>query len=136
MDDVLGTLDVTIIGWGQNHLNLSSKVGHTSMYNRWWYVIPHLGTDFGETCAAIFGEPLEETLPDGWVKAQTLDGGFSILDSVACPGGEGGKSGIMRFNRRFDDSGIESQAVGAVPFNFRPGPAPIPKRTGKPGPAP
>lgn len=32
--------------------------------------------------------------------------------------------GLMRFNRRFDDSLIESQAVGAVPFNFIPEPYP------------
>jgi hypothetical protein len=38
----------------------------------------------------------------------------------------------MRFNRRFDDSSIESQAVGAVPFNFQPGEPPTPKKTGKP----
>ena len=33
--------------------------------------------------------------------------------------------GFMKFNRRFDDCNIESQAVGAVPYNF----VPLPHRT-------
>jgi hypothetical protein len=114
MDEVLGMLDVTIIGWGQNTLNLSSKSGHTGMYNRWWYVIPHLGWTFGETCGDVFGAD---------ATTDTADPLDSILPSVEC-GAPEARSGIMRFNRRFDDSSIESQAVGAVPFNFAPGPAP------------
>jgi hypothetical protein len=109
MDEILGMLDVTIIGWGQTDVNLSEKSGHTAMYNRWWYVIPHLGQEFGETCLTVFG---------------------SLSNRVGC-GAANDLSGIMRFNRRFDDSGIESQAVGAVPFNFQPGPAPPPKATKK-----
>jgi hypothetical protein len=115
MDDVLGMLDVTIIGWGQVNLNLSlHEAIYSSMYNRWWYVIPHL-PDFGETCGAV----------------------FDPLTNIACPSGQDSfitkaKSGIMRFNRRFDDSSIESQAVGAVPFNFRPQPPRTPRRTGVP----
>jgi hypothetical protein len=130
MDDVLGMLDVTIIGWGQNALNLSSKAGHTSMYNRWWYVIPHLGVEFGETCASLFGEITETGFTTDAIKIAT--GVQDISGMVECAGGStsGATSGIMRFNRRFDDSSIESQAVGAVPFNFKPGPAPLPKPTG------
>jgi hypothetical protein len=119
MDEVLGMLDVTIIGWGQSDFNLSDKAGHTAMYNRWWYVIPHLGREFGETCVTIFG-------PNGQVP--------TVQDKVDC--GTGATlSGIMRFNRRFDDSSIESQAVGAVPFNFKPGEPPSPKKTGYVPPA-
>jgi hypothetical protein len=98
MTDVLGMIDVTIIGWGQVMNNLNEDwLKNRAMYNRWWYVIPHLGREFGEKCEEVF---------DG------------ILENVECPVGEA--SGIMRFNRRFDDSGIESRAVGAVPFNFHP----------------
>jgi hypothetical protein len=109
MSDVLGMLDVTIIGWGQVAVNLSTGPFQTAMYNRWWYVIPHLGADFGEDCASVFE---------------------GITDNVRCAGAT--KSGIMRFNRRFDDSSIESQAVGAVPFNFHPLPLRTPQRTGYP----
>jgi hypothetical protein len=35
MGEVLGMLDVTIIGSGQTAVNLSDKSGHTGMYNRW-----------------------------------------------------------------------------------------------------
>jgi hypothetical protein len=108
MDDVLGMLDVTIIGWGQVVVNLSTDSDrYAAMYNRWWYVIPHLGTGFGEQCSEVFG-------------------GLNTTAIVCPPSGtgfnEGAKSGIMRFNRRFDDSSIESRAVGGVPFNFRPRP--------------
>ncbi|EAY20906.1 hypothetical protein TVAG_437320 [Trichomonas vaginalis G3] len=44
--EILGMLDVTIIGWGQGRLNLSAD---DSMYKkqlqRWWWVIPHFGID-------------------------------------------------------------------------------------------
>jgi hypothetical protein len=115
MDEVLGMLDVTIIGWGQTDVNLSEKAGNTAMYNRWWYVIPHLGHDWGETCGAIFGN-LGDSNPD-------------VLPMVDCGNDANSLSGIMRFNRRFDDSRIESEAVGAVPFNFQPDAAPLPRST-------
>jgi hypothetical protein len=111
MADILGMLDVTIIGWGQAGLNLSEKSGYKAMYNRWWYVIPHLGQEFGEKCVEVFGPTVDRI--------------------EACEGNDNTLSGIMRFNRRFDDSSIESQAVGAVPFNFRPDEPPTPHRTGK-----
>lgn len=105
MTEVLGMLDVTIIGWGQVKLNLNEVDAENSgMYNRWWYVIPHLGWTFGESCETVFGPRPAVDLPD-------------IQGAVNC---EGPSSGIMRINRRFDDSSIESQAVGAVPFNFNP----------------
>jgi hypothetical protein len=118
MADVLGMLDVTIIGWGQRQLNLSADTSNQYMYNRWWYVIPHLGRNFGETCGAVFG------VIDGSSPVEHLLG--NIGPSVECPTDD--KSGIMHFNRRFDDSSIESQAVGAVPFNFHP----LPERTQPP----
>lgn len=36
-------------------------------------------------------------------------------------GGENCAAGFMKFNRRFDDSMIESFAIGHVPYNFVPG---------------
>jgi hypothetical protein len=110
-DDVLGMLDVTIIGWGQVALNLGPMDNSNSaMYERWWYVVPHLGKDFGEDCETVFGDETD-----------------SIRKAVAC---DGERSGVMRFNRRVDDSEIESHAAGAVPFNFRPLPERTPRPTG------
>jgi hypothetical protein len=113
---ILGLLDVTIIGWGQQQTNLSTKVSPKALYNRWWYVIPHMGTDFGENCTDIFGARFE-----------TAD----ETASIECPGGENGQSGLMRWARRVDDSNIESRAVGAVPYNFSPLTELTPKPTGK-----
>jgi hypothetical protein len=111
MGEALGMLDVTIIGWGQVEANLSEKHNlHKKMYNRWWYVIPHLGTDFGEPCDWVFGNMVNVTCPGGQTPYGTHVG-YRY-------------SGIMRINRRFDDSYIESHAVGAVPFNFNPEPRP------------
>ncbi|OHT17299.1 hypothetical protein TRFO_12432 [Tritrichomonas foetus] len=106
--EIVGMLDVTIIGWGQieNELN---ETAFNQTHNRWWYVIPHFGKDFGEPCEVIF----------------TAD----ELTEYDCPSGS--RSGVMRFNRRFDDSNIESQAVGAVPFNFQPKPYRTPRPTWK-----
>lgn len=113
-EPVIGMLDVTIIGWGQQCVNLSrDAVFHTGNNHRWWYVIPHLGTYFGETCESIFGSITAKN-------AQAITSDIeteSIVDHIECPGS---RSGLMRFNRRFDDSHIETNAVGAVPFNFRP----------------
>lgn len=109
----LGMLDVTIIGWGQWAINMSRDTGyHTGWCNRWWYVIPHLGTDWGENCSVVFGSLGRKNV--GYINDTTIG---SIERLVNCPGT---KSGIMRVNRRFDDSSIESMAVGAVPFNFVP----------------
>lgn len=115
-EDVIGMLDVTIIGWGQKAVNLSQdRAFNTGMYNRWWYVIPHLGKQWGETCGTIFGELAKKD--SGYIEDSALG---SIQNFVEC-GGENDLSGIMRINRRFDDCSIESQSVGAVPFNFVPG---------------
>lgn len=114
MTDVIGMLDVTIIGWGQEQVNLSSTENYKAMFSRWWYVIPHLGA-FGESCESIFGD----------IEAGDSVSQSSILDYVQCDTSK--RSGIMRWNRRFDDSGIESQAVGAVPYNFVPKPYRTPK---------
>lgn len=38
--EILGMLDVTIIGWGQDQLNLSSTSGYSTKLKRWWWVIP------------------------------------------------------------------------------------------------
>jgi hypothetical protein len=100
---------------GQTEVNLSEKAGNTAMYNIWSYVIRHFGHDWGETCGAIFGN-LGDSNPE-------------LLPRVDCGDDANSFSGIMRFNRRFDDSSIESQAVGAIPFNFQPDAAPLPKST-------
>ena len=96
---ILGMLDVTIIGWGQTRPVIENGPSFTGMRNRWWFVIPHLGKDFGEYCENVYTSESER-------------------EAYNCPAGE--RSGIMRFNRRFDDSLIETMAVGAVPFNFVP----------------
>jgi hypothetical protein len=46
---------VTIIGWGQSDLDLSlsDKARRSAMHDRWWFLIPHLGPAFGESCGDI-----------------------------------------------------------------------------------
>lgn len=118
---IIGTMDVTIIGWGQQAVNLSRDAWfHTGTQNRWWYVIPHLGADFGEPCDNIWGEITVKNVRAINSDIQT----DAINDHIECPGS---RSGVMRFNRRFDEAKIESHAVGAIPFNFRPMPYKTPK---------
>ena len=88
----LGMLDVTIIGWGQVD-GLSDATDQTETKQRWWWVIPHLGTEFG-------------------ISVNSTEVGVRVNNNG---------NGFMKFNRRFDDCLIESQAVGAVPYNFVPG---------------
>ncbi|KAH0785896.1 putative tubulointerstitial nephritis antigen [Histomonas meleagridis] len=45
-ESIIGSLDVTIIGWGQQNSTDNTPSG-------WWYVIPHLGRDFGASCTTI-----------------------------------------------------------------------------------
>ena len=104
----LGMLDVTIIGWGQ----YSSKVevDPTESKNRWWWVIPHLGDDFGVQMNV--DEPKDDST-DPAAKTITVTSGSTETEGNH-------NRGFMKFNRRFDDCLIESQAVGAVPYNFIP----------------
>lgn len=97
-DPILGLMDVTIIGWGQ------------SKKEKWWYVIPHLGMDFGEKASVIFPTKEEQAF-------------FGYRNKSATT------TGIMRFALGSNEGKIESHAVGAVPFNFQPKPL----RTPKPG---
>ena len=84
-------LDVTIIGWGEDSTAL--ELSPTETKHRWWWVIPHLGKEFG-------------------IPYDSAETGYT-LNSVE-------EKGFMKFNRRFDDCLIESQAVGPVPYNFIP----------------
>ena len=95
----LGMLDVTIIGWGENTSAVSNSP--TESLNRWWYVIPHLGSEFG------IALNVSETDKDGGSETN-----YTINN--------GNTKGFMKFNRRFDDCMIESQAIGPVPYNFVP----------------
>lgn len=92
-DKIIGMMDVTIIGWGKAYQIKSERE------EKWWYVIPHLGTDFGETAGSLFNDDERKAL------------GLENPNQ---------KTGIMRFNMSYDDSGIESQSIGAVPYNFIP----------------
>ncbi|OHS98272.1 hypothetical protein TRFO_35334 [Tritrichomonas foetus] len=129
--EILGMLDVTIIGWGQVAINLSTKATlHQQLRTRWWYVVPHFGYEWGCTCSEVFGVPKKlgdsGNVPHNYANDDTSDqetSEYSDLTSIVdrCASGSSSTlTGIVRFNRRFDDSNIESQAVGAVPFNFRP----------------
>jgi len=57
--EILGMLDVTIIGWGQSMINLIQTSTTIEEKQRWWYVIPHLGIDFGLTCKELLS-PIEQ----------------------------------------------------------------------------
>lgn len=81
----LGMIDVTIIGWG-------TEVGG----EKYWWVIPHFGCDFGISLGEGFPKPTGSNC-DG-----DVNGGF------------------MKIRRNHDDLFIETNAVGAVPFNFIP----------------
>ncbi|EAY09735.1 hypothetical protein TVAG_413850 [Trichomonas vaginalis G3] len=52
------------------------------------------------------------------------------LEIVGSGNGKQGNNikGFMRFNRMFDDCNIESNSIGAVPYNF----VPLPHRTPSP----
>lgn len=157
-DEILGMLDVTIIGWGQKRVNLTSDSSNKQLKQRWWYVIPHLGLNYGLQCqnlmAPISAEPNGD-LPDSYknndhVNVRYLNptksssqqdaNGFVFIfgnkdsaNEVSCSTssyeGKQQRTGIIKFNRRFDDSNIESQAVGAVPWNFIPKPWRTPSAT-------
>ena len=124
--DAIGMLDVTIIGWGQQHLNLSS---YSSSYNytklRWWYVIPHLGEFNDEPDTELFVTGNGDSYTD-------LEQGSYVFDAeklvIGTPVSDIRKS-LIRFNRRFDDCNIESHAVGAAPYNFVPHPYRTPEPT-------
>jgi len=146
-DEVLGMLDVTIIGWGQDKVNLTNTPNeNTQMNKRWWYVIPHLGLNYGLKCSELLADIANtDSTKDVTDSFKTGTYVTSVSYRHISPTGEydntavsgikfnfGGatcgtdnlnnqaRTGIMKFNRRFDDSNIESQAVGAVPFNFVP----------------
>jgi len=118
--DVLGMLDVTIIGWGQTQVNLSTNASaYSKDKERWWWVIPHFGCDFGLPISSISKDNSTDLIGIG----SYLEPTGSNCDGMSEP------KGIMKFNRRFDDSLIESQAVGAVPYNFVPLPIRTPEQT-------
>ena len=120
--EVIGMLDVTIIGWGQAKVNLSTDAAsHTATKNRWWWVIPHLGCDFGLEQTEIVS-----TTTGTNVSLKLGIQKFSVTGSNC---NATNNKGIMKFNRRFDDCNIESNAVGAVPFNFYPMPVRTPEQT-------
>ncbi|EAY15967.1 hypothetical protein TVAG_262170 [Trichomonas vaginalis G3] len=141
---ILGMLDVTIIGWGQKQLNISND---SSMYkeklNRWWWVIPQFGINWGikydncnadgKNCVDDFKEVNDK---NNEIKLNSLivtGAGINKTDSknilmTEVQQTEIGNGGFMKFNRRFDDCNIESNAVGAVPYNF----VPLPHRTPEP----
>lgn len=128
---ILGMLDVTIIGWGQNELNLSTDATkYTKNLYRYWWVIPHFGSDFGISYPACNTTTCKDnatlvTSSTDQIKLGTIK--ITGLYSGAQTGGKNYK-GFMKFNRRFDDCNIESHAVGAVPYNF----VPLPYRTPSP----
>jgi len=151
--DILGMLDVTIIGWGQKSINLTRTTTGTSPNDneRWWYVIPHLGTNFGLTCKELFDKMDGNTNPfditdtfkvsasvsmkwDKRIKTGTDPSeiqfvfGEGIICDTSNVENNYAQTGVMKFIRRYDDSNIESQAVGAVPYNF----IPMPWRTLQP----
>jgi len=120
-ESVIGMLDVTIFGWGQERVNLSvDSASHTTTKNRWWWVIPHLGCDFGLDVSQI-------NATDTFTNTSIFYGLGVGAGNFKTTGSNCSSQtkGIMKFNRRFDDSNIESHAVGAVPFNF----VPLPVRT-------
>ena len=133
VDDPIGMLDVTIIGWGQALLNLSS---YEDSYNqtklRWWYVIPHLGA-FKETSDSDFWatgstDNTEEKLASGEYVFDASNIKYQFYSDSYVEGKQFDQ-GLIKFNRRFDDCNIESHAVGAVPFNFIPHPYRTPEET-------
>ena len=126
LDPPIGMLDVTIIGWGQTVLNLSS---YDDSYNytklRWWFVIPHLG-EFNNNPESDFW-----MTGKGTANADLNDGTYIFDASVVKPAitGQDLTRSLIKFNRRFDDCNIESHAVGAVPYNFVPHPYRTPEET-------
>ena len=169
--EILGMLDVTIIGWGQEKVNLTDNDDlNTKLRQRWWYVIPHLGTDFGLECKTLMeilsrsendvddlynpnqfspdsygfgGITYKSVGPTGTIGTAIAgfyfvfgngtvcgtDGPYSYIENPYNSDPDPYRTGIIKFNRRFDDSTIESQAVGAVPFNFIPKPWRTPAST-------
>jgi hypothetical protein len=127
----IGMLDITIVGWGQTALNLSSSDGGNATKLRWWYVIPHLGLEYNTGNDQYFN--LGDTSISSSDKVS--DGSFVYNIKEAKTTGPGASSdnllykSLMLFNRRFDDCNIESHAVGAVPYNFVPLPFRTPSET-------
>ncbi|EAX92631.1 hypothetical protein TVAG_421550 [Trichomonas vaginalis G3] len=101
--EILGMLDVTIYGWGQE----DTSVDPTATKKRWWWISPHLGCDFGIAYDDISSSDSAYTISN--VAARHVNGGTNCA------------KGFMKFNRRFDDSLIESFAIGPTPYNFIPG---------------
>ncbi|EAX95121.1 hypothetical protein TVAG_033410 [Trichomonas vaginalis G3] len=133
---ILGMLDVTIVGWGQTKLNLSTDSSlNTQSLQRWWWVIPHFGSDFGihyDFCKGDTNCKTNKTAishENDQIKLASDSGQLYITGLTDdWQDGTTNKKGFMQFNRRFDDCNIESQAVGAVPYNF----VPLPHRTPSP----
>lgn len=105
--DYLGMLDVTIYGWGE----VDTSVNPSETKLRWWWVSPHLGCNFGIPYQDIEANDAAYSTENMPVR--------HINDQSKCP------AGFMKFNRRFDDSLIESFAVGPTPYNFVPGEWPV-----------
>ena len=95
-------IDVTIIGWGQNQV-LNGSIGE-----KWWYVVPHLGKEYGEYSDSLFPDENDRLAFLGYKDA-------------------GVRTGIYRIARKYDVMSIESNSYGAVPYNFKPAPLRTPK---------
>lgn len=113
-EEIVGSLDVTIIGWGQTQYNLSTKTS-SDAGDRFWIVIPHLGCDFGVSLQDIRSKVCKSdchmisAINDGSVAGK----GWDHVSSC------GSSKGYMMIQRRYDAMKIESNAVGAVPVSFR-----------------
>jgi len=142
-DNFIGMLDVTIIGWGQNKNILSAS---SEKESRWWYIIPHFGTDFGLNCSELMDAERDSSevihsyinqtyskeihvfyyqTPSNSENSTILENGFTFNfgNGVKCNSlyyYTDTQTGIVKYIRRYDDSGIESNAVGAIPYNFNP----------------
>lgn len=112
-EEIVGSLDVTIIGWGQTQYNLSTKTS-SDAGDRFWIVIPHLGCDFGVSLQDIRSKVCNSDCH--MISSIDGTGAGNGWDNVSSCGGN---KGYMMIQRRYDAMKIESNAVGAVPVSFK-----------------
>lgn len=107
-DEPLGTIDVTIIGYGK-------EVDGT----KFWWVVPHFGTEFGiefselennlradsNACTKAKEGSEFECTPE--FKSTIVPNGLDVTDR-----------GLVKYIRRVNDCLIESMSAGAYPINF------------------
>lgn len=106
-EEIIGSLEVTIIGWGRKAYNISTNPS-SKVDDRFWIVIQHLGRDFGASLGEIQMSVCTET---SCYRSNRISD-WNSLSSCSS------KKGFMMIHRRFDALGIESNAVGAVPVSF------------------